>query len=750
MHTSIPETCRQRVIVSAAALVFAALGTGARAATTDVAAPGDASQSYTVNTGDTLNVESGAATNAINVNGGTLTATGATIATSTANTIGVAVRASSTATITNSSIASTTATGLEVSGTSGATDGGTTTVTGGTITGLVFGATVSASGTLALTNTTVTNDSTTTGGFNAALVNYDSTLSVTGGTITGSVNGVWAAANSTSGATTSTTTLSGAAVTGTSGAAVLIQPIGTTGAFAGHTANVLIENGTTLSGGNGDAIEVNGSITGNVTIDNSTITGNVVGDGTATFNLTLQDSATLTGAATNVTAMSIDSTSKWLLGGNSSVTSLTLNSGTIDISGTALGSSTYHTLTLGTLSGTGTFLMDTNIQTHSGDLLVVTGTASGTYTLDIRNSGAEPTDLSALTVVQTGGGTATFSALGGKVDAGVYEYYLVQNGNNWELVSSASSPGGPVLTPSADTVLGLSGVSPTVWYGEATVLRSRLGDLRLNDVDARGGAWVRTFGKQYEAKPTDGANYRQTQYGVMGGVDGVVGKTWGGTWLAGVMLGTSHSRLSFDGGSTGSVDSYTAGLYATWLGDSGYYFDGGLKFNHFQNDADVIMSDGTGAHGGYNNNGVGATFEFGRHLAFGDNWFVEPYVQASVLRVGGDDFTLTNGLSSSTGHTGSIEAKVGAALGKTLELANGAVIRPYVKMAVVQEFVTNNPITVNGIGFNNNLSGTRVEFGAGVSGQIKHNLQLYAEVETGLGKRLDQPFGVQGDLRYTF
>ncbi|MGE9527577.1 pertactin-like passenger domain-containing protein, partial [Escherichia coli] len=80
-------------------------------------------------------------------------------------------------------------------------------------------------------------------------------------------------------------------------------------------------------------------------------------------------------------------------------------------------------LTLGSLSGSGTFRMNTDIASHTGDMLNVAGNASGNFVLDIKNTGLEPVSAGApLQVVQTGGGDAAFTLKGGKVDAGTWEY----------------------------------------------------------------------------------------------------------------------------------------------------------------------------------------------------------------------------------------------------------------------------------------------------------------------------------------
>ncbi|ANI21770.1 hypothetical protein AB870_04640 [Pandoraea faecigallinarum] len=753
MKTSKSPTPPRHQISLAVGVVLACLAAQAHAGIVDgvsqtVTAPGDPNEPWQVHNNGSLTVEPGAATNAIVVDtGSTLTLNGATVG-ATGNNPGVQLLNTS-GVITNSTITSAAGAGLAL-GTLGTNAiAPNATVTGSTISGFAIAAQVSWKGTLTLNNSTMSTGTGLVGGgqFNAGVANFDSTVIMNGGSSTGR-NGVWVTTGA--GGSSSSTTLSGANIVGTNGAGILIQP--SPGQTGNRSATLLIDGGTRISGSDGNLISAVGPITSAITIDNTPLTGNVTGDGTAVVNLTLQNNTSLTGSLTNLTSLAVNSGSQWMLTGNNSVPTVTMNAGTIDISGTAAGTGAFHTLTLGSLSGNGDFRMGTNIAAHTGDLLAVTGNATGAYQLHVRNSGAEPTDLTPLTVVTTGGGGAAFSLVGGKVDAGVYSYDLRQDGNNWVLATDPhdpGDPGGPDLTPGAQTVIGISGVAPTVWYGEQAILRSRLGDVRIAD-QSNSGVWVRTFGKQFHATPVSGVDYRQTQYGVMGGADAVVGKAWGGTWLVGALLGTSHSKLSFDGGSTGGVNSYTAGLYGTWLGPTGYYFETVARYNHFQNDANVIMSDGEGAHGSFGENSFGITFEFGRHMRFANDWFVEPYVHLALLRVGGDDFTLTNGMASNTDHTGSVQARVGAAFGKTVSLSGGGVIQPYLKLALVQEFISSNRVTVNAISFNNDLSGTRFEFGAGVTGQVRRNLQIYSEVESSVGRHINQPWGVQLGVRYTF
>ena len=184
-------------------------------------------------------------------------------------------------------------------------------------------------------------------------------------------------------------------------------------------ANVTTQSGTTL------------------TLDNGTIlTGIVAGDSTGAGDMTVKGA------------------SVWHLDGDSTVDALTLDNGTVDFrpSTTTRLTPAYQavSLVLGSLSGNGTFQMNTDIASHTGDILKVTGNASGNFVLDIKNTGLEPVSAGApLQVVQTGGGDAAFTLKGGKVDAGTWEYGLSKENSNWYLKADTPPPVTPPTNPDA-------------------------------------------------------------------------------------------------------------------------------------------------------------------------------------------------------------------------------------------------------------------------------------------------------------
>lgn len=174
------------------------------------------------------------------------------------------------------------------------------------------------------------------------------------------------------------------------------------------------------------------------------------------------------------------------------------------------------------------------------------------------------------------------------------------------------------------------------------------------------------------------------------------------------------------------------------------------KLNRFQNESKVGLSDGTKAKGKYTNTGGGLSAEFGRNIKLDDGYFVEPYAQLSTVVIQGANYNLDNDLHADGERTRSILAKAGATVGRDIQLDSGSVVQPYLRAAMVHEFANNNKVKVNNNVFNNDLSGSRAEFGAGMALKLSQNLQLHADLEHSSGGRVEQPWGANLGIRYSW
>ncbi len=502
-----------------------------------------------------------------------------------------------------------------------------------------------------------------------------------------------------------------------------------------NAGNLSLQNGSVLSG-NVTASKVN--------FDASAMTGNIISTNGAGA-VSLANGSIFTGNLINVASTTIGSTSVWNMAASNSVNSLVLNDGAVKFGA----ANEFYQLNVGTVSGNGTFIMDADFATNQHDTLNVAGSATGSHTLLIAGSGVDPVSPEQLTMVHTAGGDATFALAGaGVVDVGTYSYALgsVANGSggtDWYL-----DPESKTISPGTSSVLALFNTSPTVWYGELTSLRSRMGELRFNG--GKAGGWMRAYGNKYNVDQASGLGYQQTQQGFSLGADAPL-PIGDGQWLVGVLAGHSKSDLDLTRGTSGTVKSYYAGVYTTWLDqDSGYYFDGVLKFNRFRNDSKVSMSDGTRAKGDYHNSGVGGSVEFGRHLKLDNGYFVEPFTQFSAVVIQGKDYDLDNDMRAEGDRARSLLGKVGVTAGRNFVLNDGKVLQPYIRVAGVHEFAKNNEVQVNNNVFNNDLSGSRGELGAGVALAFSENLQLHADFDYAHGENIEQPFGANVGVRYSW
>lgn len=501
-------------------------------------------------------------------------------------------------------------------------------------------------------------------------------------------------------------------------------------------ANVTTQSGTTLTLDNG-----------------SVLTGNVAGDNTGAGD------------------MAVKGASVWHLDGDSTVGALTLDNGTVDFrpSTTTRLTPTFQavSLALGSLSGSGTFQMNTDIASHTGDMLNVAGNASGNFVLDIKNTGLEPVSAGApLQVVQTGGGDAAFTLKGGKVDAGTWEYGLSKENTNWYLKADTPPPVTPPTNPgtgnpdagvsspvrrttkSADAVLGMATAPAYVFNSELDNLRFRHGDVMQN-TRAPGGIWGRYTGSDNRISGGASSGYTLTQNGFETGVDKVF--ALGDSSLAvGTFFSYSDNSIKHARGGKSTVDSTGGGLYAAWFDNDGYYVDGVLKYNHFNNELRTRMTDGTAVKGDYSQNGFGGSLEAGRTISLNENTWGQPYVRTTAFRADAKDISLNNGMKANIGVTKSLQAEAGVKLGMALDVG-GKTVKPYLSAAVSHEFSDNNKVRINdSYDFRNDISGTTGKYGLGVSAQLTPNAGIWAEARYENGKQTESPVTGSFGFRLNF
>ncbi|WP_242486515.1 autotransporter outer membrane beta-barrel domain-containing protein [Pseudomonas sp. TH04] len=673
-----------------------------------------------------MNVNTGSSVNDIRaVSGSTVNIESARV--SSSNATGGAVRLeNSKATVSNSTITNTQGVGLQALGIVGVSGGSSAEITSSNISGLLGGAQATSGSQLHFKNNTVVQG---TGANSIGLSLQGGAATASQSTISGGANGV-VFTRGRGDTTEGKLVLDQSSVEGVSGSAILVR--GATGRTPTVTIDVL--NNSQLKGGDGKLLSVTGGGSATMNVDNSRLTGNVVADAGSTVNLSLQNNAELTGQLQNVSSLSVGNTSNWNMTGDSQVGALNMAGGTVTMGA----ANEFYQLNLQTLSGNGTFVMGTDFDQGKTDFINVTGEATGNHSLALAASGSE---LVKTQVVHTGGGDAAFSLEGGPVDMGAYAYNLKQEGNDWFLDTQTR-----VISRSARVVTALFNTPVTIMTAEEGSLRQRMGELRYSPHST--GLWIRGFGSKYDVSQSSGTGYSQNLKGFSIGADTPLGDS---QWKVGVFGGHSNSDVNPARGAAGTVKSYFLGTYATWMDEeSGFYFDAVAKANRFQNQAKATLSDNTSTKGGYNNVGGGVSAELGRHIKLGESSFIEPYGRLSTIVVQGGTYSLKNGLQVDGERTRSRTAEAGATVGHEFQLDDGTLIKPYLRAAMVHEFANNNKVTVNNQTFNNDLSGSRTKYGAGVAVSFTQDLQAHVDLETSTSDKIKQKAAVNVGVRYAF
>lgn len=420
------------------------------------------------------------------------------------------------------------------------------------------------------------------------------------------------------------------------------------------------------------------------------------------------------------------------------IADLKMNGGTVLFDPTS-----FATLSMETLSGSGNFWMNTDIAAQQGDMINVSGEANGDFGIRINDTGESPSDPQSLQVVQTGGGDAQFTLLNPnqQVDIGTWEYGLTPDGQgNWSLTPQATP------TPSTEAVLAMANVTPTIFQAEGSVLQTRLDVTRTRP--HQGELWVQALSNRVDVNRTGSAAYRQRLGGLMMGYDKSLSHQTG-LLTFGIAGGYSRSDLDLANNSDGSVDSYSAALYASYYDQRRFWLDGMLKGNLFNQHLNARMSSSGHADGSYTTPGIGGSLVAGYDARFAGAT-LSSFIGFTGFISQSDNYWLSNGMQAHPGTAKSALGQVGFRLRQNMTTRHGVQLIPWLKVALEQEFVHNNPVRVNEDNFNNDSAGTRGSYQAGISATLTQHTHIYASINYEKGDGMESPWTGNAGISYSF
>ncbi|MBH9720827.1 autotransporter outer membrane beta-barrel domain-containing protein [Burkholderia contaminans] len=625
---------------------------------------------------------------------------------------------------------------------------------------------------------------------NGATADSGGVLALTGTTLKGATAGVLTSDTLANGATSSVL-VDGGSVTSTTGPAF---------AARGGTADIAVRNGTVVTAGNGTLLDLSNGSHATFTASAVNLAGDIVSDASSTGNVLLANGTTLTGKIDPV-ALTVDNTSTWRMTGSSVLSSLN-NAGLVTFAaptGSPTLAGSYKTLTTGSYVGNGgTIALNTFLGADASptDRVIVNGgAASGTTGLKISNTagtGAQTKGDGIPVVVTANGGTTTASAfqLAGPVQAGAYEYRLYRGGqgdaNGWYLRSQLdpSDPGNPIHPSgggdggnngngNGGTLAyrpGVSGYALTPLlnadYGFSTLgkLHERVGDiynLEKQQPGNRDGVWGRIGGQSLDANAGRFAADERTFFAQFG-------KDWtldqapngGGSTHAGVTASIGVSNASFSdmaradtanlSTSTGSVEMHAqsvGGYWTRYLPD-GTYFDSVGQVTHYGN----RYRDSYGNEASQNGFGVALSQEVGKPFAIGAlPVAVEPQAQLmyQYLKLNGfnDNVSAVSGTT-----TNALRGRVGVRIFRpNLQSdAGGGAATPYFTADVLHDFLSPGQTVVGGTPFATHLGRTWYELGVGVTAGFGKSGELYANAKIARNIGGDYRRGIVGQVGYRY
>ncbi|GKX61576.1 hypothetical protein SOASR032_01450 [Pragia fontium] len=452
--------------------------------------------------------------------------------------------------------------------------------------------------------------------------------------------------------------------------------------------------------------------------------------------------------------------SQWNMTADSTVDKLVLNQSTVDFSEDKLGS----TLTVGDLSGNGNFVLRTDIVgdghgvNNSGDRLVVSGTSAGNHQLTVLNRGSlATTGDEVLTLVETQDGQANFTSIG-QTELGGYLYDVRKNGNNWQLYAVGAVPPttgpdpednkpNPPITTTADAGANFLNVGYLMNYAETQTLLQRMGDLRQNS--DRGNMWLRGFAGKFDSFSGGKLSRFDMSYsGMQLGADKRISVEL--PLFVGLFMGQTHGSPDYRSGD-GSTKSDSAGLYATYLANNGFYLDGVAKYTHVKNSFNVKDTQDNRVNGNGNSDGFSVSLESGQKFSLnqpGNGFYIEPQAQFTYSHQGASNIVASNGLKVDLGSYESMTGRASTLLGYELSQGDNT-FNVYLKTGIVREFEGDVDYRLNGSAENHTFKGNWWNNGVGVSAQLAKQHTFYLSADSSTGHKFDQR-QINGGYRFSF
>ena len=420
---------------------------------------------------------------------------------------------------------------------------------------------------------------------------------------------------------------------------------------------------------------------------------------------------------------------------NAVIDDLSMNNGVVEMFSLGQGE-----LTMNNLSGQGTFKLVSNFSGGYNDKLIVNN-GSGTFGLTVVDYSLDETLPDQVHLVEQNGGSEQFYLTGGAMDAGAFEYELVHSGDEWRLQRTTNNTDTSILAKNTFSSLN------SIFYAHLRNLNTRLGETHFTHTK---GLWVRGIGRKVELNYKDDTESDIDISGVQAGFDLDLNQSLVDSWSVGISTAVTSADQEFDRLGKGDGKTNSVSLYSTMVNADKQYLDLAGTYYHHRQKLVTYMPSALPVFGKYNLDGWSVSAEAGQRFDFQDGWFAEPQLQATYMWL--DDVTYrTNYHTKISGkNQDSLLARIGVMGGKHFSETLSFPFTVFAKAGVLREFRNKSDVTVANYTFDEDLEGTMVELGVGLSADVNENNSLYLNVSTYMGDEIDVPLDLNFGFRHNF
>lgn len=488
----------------------------------------------------------------------------------------------------------------------------------------------------------------------------------------------------------------------------------------------------------------------------------------------LDDNVHWKGATGVVDSLRIDHGSRWTITGDSTVNTLSLDSGVIAFDTPGTGDFSTLTVQGDYHSDGGTLLLNARLDGTgvATDRLVVEGDTSGHTWLLVNNLGGSGlTAADGIEVIDVQGQSNGGFALGARAVHGAYEYFLFQGGvddpdnGNWYLRSQL--PDEP-KDPRPDPAPVLRPEPGAYWANQTAAmamfqhaLQDRLGGRLPHPGEQQRGAWARTSQQQVHYRLQAGQLALRSQRSLLQAGTDLFGSD---STRFGVMLGhgqASNQSQSLATGylAQGRVDGSAVSVYATWFEPSedqrGLQVDSWLQWARYRQKVQGtgLAAERYAAHGA--SGSLELNYALPVQLGAFTTLYIEPQLQLMYTGYQAADHVERNGTVVAVHGAGGLSTRTGVRLyGRRgtpgSHVQQHAWVQPYLTVNWLRNSQATDALDIGGTPWVDDAGAERVEIKAGAQWQMTPRLNGWGEFGVQSGQGSFHAVGGQLGLRYSW